>query len=111
MFISAPRLKNGCREMRRFVLEAANIILQRFVLSIVEHRQSLNCCQFLIPIILIDVRATLETLDFLRQEMCNPSFLPACRGTVLGTCFVSKFATFSSVFNLFSEMGPILFNC
>ena len=44
MFISTPRLKNGCREMRRFVHEAVNIILQRFVLSIVEHWQSLDHC-------------------------------------------------------------------
>ena len=56
--------QNGCREMRRSVHEAVNIILQRFVLSIVEHRQSLNCCQILIPIILIDSRVLLKLLSF-----------------------------------------------
>ena len=50
--------------MRRSVHETVNIILQRFVLSIVEHRQSLNCCQFLIPINLIDASVLLTLLSF-----------------------------------------------
>ena len=50
--------------MKRFLHDAVNIIIQRFVLSIVEHRQSLNCCQLLIPIILIDVRVLLKLLSF-----------------------------------------------
>ena len=55
---------NGCREMRRFVHNAVNIILQRFVLSIVEHGQSLNCCQLLIPSILTDTRVLLKLWSF-----------------------------------------------
>ena len=50
--------------MRRFVHEAVSIILQRFVLSIVEHWQSLNCCEFLITIILVDSRVLLKLLSF-----------------------------------------------
>ena len=33
-------------------------------LSIVAHRQSLNCCHFLIPVILIDARVLLKLLSF-----------------------------------------------
>ena len=69
--------------MRRFVHEDVNIILQRFVLSIAEHRQSLDYCQFLIPIVLIKVRVRLKIVSLFSQEMCNPSFLQACRVLLL----------------------------
>ena len=64
--------------MRLFVHEAVKIVLQRFVLSIVEHKQSFNRCQFPTPIILMFVYS-FETFEFLHQEMYKPSFLPACR--------------------------------
>ena len=54
--------------MSRFVHKAVNIILQRFIFSIVEDRQFLNCCNSLIPVILIDVRVLLKRCSFFTKK-------------------------------------------
>ena len=61
--------------MRRFCPRSCD---QRLVLSIVEHRQSLNCCQILIPIILIDARVLLKLLFSVWLVFSFVSLVPAC---------------------------------
>ena len=63
--------QNGCREMSRFVHKAVNIILQRFIFSIVEDQHVLNCCNSLIPVILIDARVLLKLCSFFTRKCVN----------------------------------------
>ena len=52
------------------------IILQRFVLSIVKNRQSLNCCKLMIPVILINIRVLLKLQSFFtRKDVTHHSCL------------------------------------
>ena len=63
--------QNGCREMSRFVHKAVNIILQRFIFFIVEDQHVLNCCNSLIPAILIDARVLLKLCSFFTRKCVN----------------------------------------
>ena len=63
--------------MSRFVRGVENVILQRIVLSIVEHQQSLNCCKSLILVILIDVRVLLKLLSFFTRNLLLEHVLSA----------------------------------
>ena len=60
--------QNGCREVSRFVHKAVNIILRRFIFYIVEDWQLLNCCNSLIPVILIDARVLQKLSGFFTRK-------------------------------------------
>ena len=70
--------QSGCREMSRFVHKAANIMLQFFVVSIIEDRQYVHRCELLVPVTLLIARVLLTLCSFFTGGMGNPSFLPTC---------------------------------
>ena len=80
--------------------------LQRFVLSIVEHRQSLNCCNSLIPVILIDVRVLLKLLGF-STKICVTDHSCQLVGLHVLSAICKHISSHSS---LFSEMRHLA-NC
>ena len=56
--------QNGRREMSRFVHKAVNIMLQFFIVFIIEDRQFFRRCEFLVPITLLNVRVILKPCSF-----------------------------------------------
>ena len=76
--------------MSRFGHETANIILQRFVLSIVENGQALNCCNSLIPVILIDVRVLIKLLSFFTTRNVQPITPATLSSAALGKRFCQQ---------------------
>ena len=95
--------------MKRLVHESANIIIQRFGLSIVEQKQSFNCWQLLMQKFWLFVYSWNFWVSSSRNVW---SIIPGKLSSAApGTCSVSKSETFSSVFNLFIEMRPTWFNC
>ena len=54
--------------MSRFVHKAVNIMLQFFVVSIIEDRQFFHRCEFLVPITVLNARVLLKLYSFFTGE-------------------------------------------
>ena len=96
--------------MSRFVHEALNIMLQFFVVSIIEDRHFFSCFDLLMPVTLSNAR-TPETLQFLHQGMSNSSFLPTCPELLVARVLSAGLQRSPAYPALLSEMRASLFNC